>query len=124
MILLLSNGTAIENVSCSDKLLEVPFLNYSDLPIIYTKITNETLNGSHWETSTGAICGRYENVSIKSAITENNIVRFILENSFTEKERELMQKIEDLEKNKEENEEKISELQSVVIDLVNMLLEV
>ena len=87
---------------------------------IYSVVTNENLNGAHWETSTGTIMGQYSNVMISNTITDsiNHKVRFTLTESTTEEIESLKTELNQL---KAQYVTTIDDYDDTVISLANEL---
>ena len=111
MKLVLSNGTTLDDVVASEKRLEVRFTSYSEVASIYASINNDTINGSHWETSTGVTMGSYNNIEIASSTVAKNSVVYTLIDARTAE-------ITALEAKVDEQASTITELS----DMVDMLL--
>ena len=110
MTLVLKDKTIINNAVCSDKIIEIQVNDYGTIASIYASVTNENLNGAHWETSTEVITGTYGSVEIVSSSMNNNVIRFNLIDARSAEEERLIKQIEVLEKENVKLKESIVEL--------------
>jgi len=120
MKLILKDGTAMNNVVCGEKMIEINYQEYSEVATIYTAVTYDNLNGAHWETTTGVTMGRYSNVIISNSITDiiKRKVRFTLVESTTAEIESLKKELNQI---KAQYETTINDYDDTVISLANEL---
>lgn len=127
MKLVLSNGEVIDNVTASEKRIEIPFETRTQGGYIYSMITNETLKGARVETSSGNVILTYGDIAIQTSRMElDKKWVYILTDARSAEGQQMKQRIEELEleleKERETFTESIDELTASVNESIDTLM--